>query len=194
MATDSLGSTQMAPMKTDPYEAGVAVDTEFTPVPEECQRLLRVFASKIPGPADDSLMNGVSFEGDELPLIPGPIKSQVVTAVLHAMVGTVGYQILHLRGIETNNATRINTNHAGMYPATPALASVDGIKGRDVLKLDTVPIWDRARQGSPLKERCFAIYSTTSGEWYQIHGSTNPRTVLVRDEYLSRLNTTDIYI
>ncbi|KAB5518013.1 CoA-transferase family III domain-containing protein [Coniochaeta sp. 2T2.1] len=163
------------------YGPGTYIDNSFVPVPEECQRLLRLFVARTPGfTQDEALLNGVEFEGDDLPCIPGPIKTQAVTAVLHAMVGIVGLEILHLRGQTTSTKTYINTNHAGLYPATPALVTVDGLMGPSVINLPTVPQWDKDRQsGSPLVFRATAIYPTADdGVWFQLHGSLDPWTVL----------------
>ena len=101
------------------YGPGTYVEESFSPLPEECRRLLRVFAARTPGfTKDEGLLSGVQFHGDDLPCIPGPIKSQAVTAVLHAMVGIVGLEILHLRGTTNSTITHVDTNHAGLYPAT----------------------------------------------------------------------------
>ncbi|RFU74889.1 transferase family III [Trichoderma arundinaceum] len=182
----------------DGYGPGTYVDTSFTPVPEECKRLLRVFAAKTPGfTADEALLDGVKFEGEDLPCIPGPIKTQAVTAVLHAMVGIVGLEILHLRGQTTSNATYVNTNHAGLYPATPALVTVDGQTGPSVIKLPSVPQWDKDRQsGSPLVYRATAIYPTADADtWFQLHGSLDPWTVLrtigINKNIEAKVNSTD---
>lgn len=165
----------------DDYGPGAYVDKSFSPVPEECKRLLRVFAAKTPGlTQNQALIDGVKFEGDDLPCIPGPIKTQAVTAVLHAMVGIVGLELLHLRGHTTSTTTYVNTNHAGLYPATPALVNIDGQTGPSVIKLPSVPQWDKDRQsGSPLVFRATAIYPTADpGIWFQLHGSLDPWTVL----------------
>jgi hypothetical protein len=165
----------------DEYGPGTYVDEVFTPVPEECKRLLHLLAARTPGYTTEAdLLNGVHFEGDDLPCIPGPIKSQALTATLHAMVGIVGLEILRLRGDATNTATYIDTNHAGLYPATPALVTVDGFIGPSVIKLPTVPQWDSDRQsGSPLVFRATAIYETADkGKWFQLHGSLDPWKVL----------------
>lgn len=165
----------------DEYGPGTYVDEVFTPVPEECKRLLHLLAARTPGYTTEAdLLNGVHFEGDDLPCIPGPIKSQALTATLHAMVGIVGLEILRLRGDATNTATYIDANHAGLYPATPALVTVDGFIGPSVIKLPTVPQWDSDRQsGSPLVFRATAIYETADkGKWFQLHGSLDPWKVL----------------
>ncbi|BCS02200.1 uncharacterized protein AKAW2_60464S [Aspergillus luchuensis] len=158
----------------DGYGPGTVVDTDFLPVPAECCRLLRILAAKTPGfTKDEALLDGVVFHGNDLPCIPGPIKSQAVTAVLHAMVGIVGLEILHLRGINTTPVTYIDVDHAGLYPATPALVNVDGHTGPSILKLPTVPQWDKDRaSNSPLVYRATAIYETADkGVWFQLHGS-----------------------
>ncbi|RJE23426.1 CoA-transferase family III [Aspergillus sclerotialis] len=158
----------------DSYGPGTVVDTEFLPLPAECRRLLHILAARTPGfTKDKALLDGVVFHGDELPCTPEPIKSQAVTAVIHAMVGIVGLEILHLRGITTSTVTYVDTNHAGLHPATPALVNVDGHTGPDVIKLPTVPQWDKDRaSNSPLVYRATAIYETADkGVWFQLHGS-----------------------
>lgn len=163
------------------YGPGTYVDSSFTAVPDECKRLLRILAAKTPGfTQDQALLDGVKFEGDELPCIPGPIKAQAVTAVLHAMVGIVGHEILHLRGERGTSTTYVSTNHAGLYPATPALVNIDGVTGPGVIKLKCVPQWDLDRQsGSSLVLRATAIYPTADKHtWFQLHGSLAPWTVL----------------
>jgi hypothetical protein len=163
------------------YGPGTWTDTDFVPIPEECKRLLRVFAAKTPGfTQDEALLAGVQFQGDDLPCIPGPIKAQAVTAVLHAMVGIVGLEILRLRDHTSDTTTYINTDHAGLYPATPALVTVDGQMGPSVIKLPTVPQWDPDRaSGSPLVFRATAIYETANkNTWFQLHGSLDPWRVL----------------
>jgi hypothetical protein len=167
--------------RTNEYGPGTYVDKCFTPLPQECRRLLHLLAARTPGfTTEAALLDGVRFEGDDLPCIPGPIKSQALTATLHAMVGIVGLEILRLRGDTTNTATYIDINHAGLYPATPALVTVDGQIGPSVIKLPTVPQWDSDRQsGSPLVFRATAIYETADkGKWFQLHGSLDPWKVL----------------
>lgn len=156
------------------YGPGTYVDTTFSPLPEECKRLLRLFAARTPGfTTDETLLEGVQFVGDDLPCIPDPIKSQAVTAVLHAMVGIVSLEVLRLRSNTSSITTQVDTNHAGLYPATPALVHIDGQTGPAVIKMPTVPQWDKDRQsGSSLVYRATAIYETADkGVWYQLHGS-----------------------
>ncbi|RAH65001.1 CoA-transferase family III [Aspergillus aculeatinus CBS 121060] len=191
----------MATTPQEIYGPGTHVDASFTPVPEECKRLLRVFAAKTPGFTQASeMLDGVKFEGDALPCIPGPIKAQAVTAVLHAMVGIVGLEILQLRGDDPGSTVCVNTNHAGLYPATPALVNIDGHTGPDVIQLPTVPQWDKDRQsGSALVFRATAIYPTADKDtWFQLHGSLDPWIVLrtigiERDAEATVRSTDDAY-
>lgn len=158
----------------DSYGPGTVVDKDFRPLPVECVRILRLLAARTPGfTKDEALLGGVVFHGDDLPCIPGPIKSQAVTAALHAMVGIVGLEILHQRGITSSTVTRVDTNHAGLYPATAALVDIDGVTGPAVIKLPTMPQWDKDRaSNSPLVYRATAIYETAdAGVWFQLHGS-----------------------
>ncbi|KAH7041516.1 CoA-transferase family III domain-containing protein [Microdochium trichocladiopsis] len=167
--------------KSQSYGPGTYVDEAFLPVPEECKRLLRILAKRTPGfTTDEALLNKVHFHGDDLPCIPGPIKSQALTATLHAMFGIVALEILRLRGRDVSSAVHIDTDHAGLYPATPALVAIDGVTGPDVIKLPSVPQWDKDRQtGSSLVFRATAIYETADvGTWYQFHGSLDPWTAL----------------
>ncbi|KAF4336573.1 transferase family III [Fusarium beomiforme] len=164
----------MATTASETYGPGTTVDTDFLPLPAECERILRIFAARTPGfTKDEALLSGVNFHGDDLPCIPGPIKSQAVTAVLHAMVGIAGLEILQLRGINAGTRTNIDVNHAGLYSATAALVNVDGVTGPPVIKLPTVPQWDKDRaSNSPLVYRATAIYETADkGVWFQLHGS-----------------------
>ncbi len=66
------------------FGPGTFVDTEYSPLPAECRRLLHHFAEVSPGfTTDDSALESVEFYGGDLPIIPGPLKSQ-------AMVSTAG--------------------------------------------------------------------------------------------------------
>ena len=123
------------------YGPGSYTDTGFVPVHQECRRLMRELAARTPGfTIDERMLDQVTFEGDDLPVIPGPIKSEAMTAVLQAMVGIVGQEILALRGLPPS-PIRINTNQASMYCATPALPSVDGVDELQLLKKYLNP-WD----------------------------------------------------
>ena len=163
------------------YGPGTFVDSSFTPVPKECTRLLHYLAKVTPGfTQDPTVLNAVKFEGLDYPCIPGPIKSQAVTAVIHAMAGIVGQEILELKGQSSAGPITINTDQAGLYLGTIPLFSVDG---KDSLELNASGEIDKvmpssnlgAALGNSLLYRTQAIYPTaTPGVWYNWHGSTNP--------------------
>ncbi|KAF4630050.1 hypothetical protein G7Y89_g8090 [Cudoniella acicularis] len=162
------------------YGPGSFVDEAFTPVPEECQRLLKFLASKTPGfTTDATLLDRVHFEGSDLPCIPGPIKSQAVTAVLHAMAGIVGLEILALKGIKTDTKISIYTDQASMYCNEPGLVTVDGVDGPAVLKNPQMRNYHQHALGSPIRMVSQCISPTkTPNVWFQIHGSTDPDPLL----------------
>lgn len=61
------------------YGPGTYTDTEFISVPEDSRRLLKHLASITPGFTNDpTLLDDVEFTGGDLPIIPGPIKAQVL--------------------------------------------------------------------------------------------------------------------
>ncbi|KAM0445326.1 hypothetical protein ACHAPV_002759 [Trichoderma viride] len=162
------------------YGPGSFTDTAFTPVPVESKRLLVELAKKTPGfTTDQSLIDGVKFVGDELPCIPGPIKSQAFTAALHGLAGIIGHEILQLRGFKTSGETTVNTDAAGMFPATPALVHIDGSDGPQILNNPGVKVFDHGAVATPVKMRSQAIYPTaTPGVWFQLHGSLDPEPIL----------------
>lgn len=161
------------------YGPGTFTDDKFTPVPLECKRILKLLVKATPGFTQDvAVLDSVSFVGGDYPIIPGPIKSQAVTAVIHAMAGIVGQEILELRG-QKRSALTINTDQAGLYLASPVTFSVDG---RDAVQLIESGQLDKLAPDTmngavegPLKYRAMAIYPTKNpGEWYQWHGSNDP--------------------
>lgn len=170
------------------YGPGSWVDSAFTPLPQECKRLLTMLGRDTPGFTDDErLVEGVSFEGDDLPNLPGPLKSQALVAAMHAMAGIIGHEILEIKGIPTDRKTTISTAMGGLYPNSPGLVDLDGVDGPAVLEMPTVPHlrpppsvgkdadYDHYMMGNTLKLRSQGIYPTaTEGVWYQLHGSTHP--------------------
>lgn len=159
------------------YSPGTRVDTDFLPVPEECKRILRLLVARTPGSTqDEEQLNGVEFQGDDLLCISGPMKSQTFTVVLYAMLGIIGLETLRLRGHSESTTNRINTNHAGLYPATPGLATIDNVTDSDLIKLATLSQWNPDRApGYPLVHLATAIYETPDkGIWFQLHGSLEP--------------------
>lgn len=67
----------------DVYGPGTYVDTAFHSVPDESRRLLRLLASKTPGfTRDEGILSDVKFSGDDLSIIPGPLKSQALVSLV----------------------------------------------------------------------------------------------------------------
>lgn len=65
------------------YGPGTYVDKEFTPVPVEARRILHYLAEITPGfTKEEAVLDQVTFEGDDLPIIPGPAKSQVFVGLM----------------------------------------------------------------------------------------------------------------
>ena len=193
----------MHPTTEGGYGPGTFVDTSFTPLPQECTRLLKWLASKTPGfTSDQRVLDAVKFEGDDLPIIPGPVKSVALTAALHAMAGIVGQEISALRGQKTGSIT-VNTDHVGLWLATPILASLDGKGAAEMIESGEisriVPITDKGVKDSPLRLRGTAIYKTkTPNTWYQIHSSLDPGPVfkalgLDMDDVQGNKSTTEAY-
>ena len=169
----------MHPTTEGGYGPGTFVDTSFTPLPQECTRLLKWLASKTPGfTSNQQVLDAVKFEGDDLPIIPGPVKSVALTAVLHAMAGIVGQEISALRGQETGSIT-VNTDHVGLWLATAILASLNGKGAAEMIQSGEigriVPITDKGIMDNPVRFRAYANYKTkTPDTWYQIHPSLVP--------------------
>lgn len=161
------------------YGPGTFIDASFTPVPEECKRLLKWLASITPGfIKDQDVLESVNFKGDEYPSIPGPLKSVAFTAVVHAMAGIIGQEISEMRGHKTGQIT-IDTNQVGLWLGTPIVAFLDGkdapaiSKSGEIAKI--VPMSDKGCFDTPLRFRGWAIYKTkTPNTWYQLHTSLTP--------------------
>ncbi|RGP78633.1 alpha methylacyl- racemase [Fusarium longipes] len=108
------------------YGPGTFVDAKETSLPDECYRLLKHMANTTPGfLRHEADLSSVTFHGQDLPIIPGPLKSQAMSAVLNAMIGIVGKDICSIRGFDTGMVS-IDVDKAGLYPATPALVSISG--------------------------------------------------------------------
>ncbi|KAK4540708.1 hypothetical protein LTR36_008923 [Oleoguttula mirabilis] len=156
------------------YGPGTYVDTSFTPLPQECRRLLKYFAQITPGfTQDDDVLNDVDFVGNELPILPGPLKAQAMSAVLHAMCGLVGREISEMRGVETGKIT-INTDQAGLYPASASLVSINGKTMNDMAQDPAIlaaatNLEHGALMKNPMHLRAWSIYPTKDAKvWYQI--------------------------
>lgn len=65
----------------DVYGPGTFTDTDFIPVPTDARRILEHLANVTPGflPGAQAIKE-VDFQGDDLPMLPGPIKAQVLVS------------------------------------------------------------------------------------------------------------------
>jgi hypothetical protein len=71
----------------DVYGPGTFTDINFTPVPQECTRILHHLAETTPGfTTDPAIVDNVHFRGADYPIIPGPLKSQVFVRNTHTTV------------------------------------------------------------------------------------------------------------
>lgn len=91
----------MSSHKTIPgvYGPGTFADTEFIPLPKDCPRLLKWLAGATPGlNADPKVLEEIEFIGQDLPMLPGPLKAQALVAVLQAIAGIVMKEISAMKG------------------------------------------------------------------------------------------------
>lgn len=170
------------------YGPGTYIDKTVLPVPEDARRVFELLASKTPGfTQDTTLWNTVDFEGRPDPMVPGPMKSPVVTAALHAMCGVVANELLELRdGTPAQQANvTVNTDHAGLWLGSTFTAFVNG---KDLSELarsrELSGLFDRDFEKGfgvgPLSGRATALYPTKdSSVWYQLHGSLDASKTLL---------------
>ena len=169
----------------DVYGQGTFTDQDFTPVPEDTQRIFRLLVSQTPGfTQDDSLLSKVHFTGESFPVIPGPIKAVSVAAALHAMTGVLADEILTLRGKKKDDRQiTVNTTHVAIWLGCVATAFLDGEDMMSLIKQgklsQLVPDWEQGWTDTPLKYRATALYPTNNPEvWYSLHGSLDAEPVL----------------
>ncbi|KAF2088544.1 CoA-transferase family III [Saccharata proteae CBS 121410] len=161
------------------YGPGTHTDTEFVSVPQDTHRIFNLLASQTPGFTQDAkVLSKVNFEGEDFPVIPGPIKAVSVAAALHAMSGVVADEILSLRGAASDDRKiTVNTTHAGFWFASAiSTAFVNGKNAADILQEkkinDIVPDFQKGWIDTPLKYSSTALYPTKNPEtWYSFHGS-----------------------
>lgn len=61
------------------YGPGTYTEQEFTPVPQDARRLLKHLAGITPGFSNEpKALDDVEFTGADFPILPGPIKAQVL--------------------------------------------------------------------------------------------------------------------
>jgi hypothetical protein len=99
------------------------------------------------------------------------------------MAGIVGSEISSMRGQPTGKIS-IDTDQAGLYPATPSLVTLDGknvgelIASGEASKVMT-DLDHGALDLNPMYYRSWSIYPTRdAGVWYQIMGSLHPPELL----------------
>ncbi|PON25208.1 hypothetical protein TGAM01_v205894 [Trichoderma gamsii] len=162
------------------YGPGTFTDAFFTPLPAECHRLLKFFARVTPGFTNNaSLLDSVEFHGGDLPIIPGPLKSQALSAVCQAMIGIVGKEICLLKDFEAGNVI-IDVDKSGLYPATPGLVFIDGknlkeIQQQGILLKAGADLDKGIFHKNAMHYRSWSLYPTRDPHvWYQILSSLNP--------------------
>ncbi|PVI05743.1 CoA-transferase family III [Periconia macrospinosa] len=167
------------------YGPGTHTDRDFKPVPQEAERILRLIASETPGfTKDEKLLSKVEFEGEDYPVLPGPIKAVEVASALHAMTGVLAEEILALRGLASDESSiTVNTTHVAFWLASIAFAYLEGEESLALAsqkKLDALyPNFEQGWVDTPLKYRTTAIYPTKNPEvWYSLHGSLDATPVL----------------
>lgn len=171
---------------TDVYGPGTFIDKNVLPVPEDARRVFEYIASQTPGfTKDKAAWDTVKFGGNPKPMVPGPIKSSVTAAALHAMAGLVGNELLELRDGKAvaDSTVKVDTDHAGLW-----LGSVftTYIKGMDIMawvksgKMDSLFPRDYEKGfGKGIASRTTAIYQTKNPKvWYQLHGSLDAEKTL----------------
>lgn len=162
----------------DGYGPGTFVDRSFVPLPEDCSRILTWLAHQTPGfKADGETLKELIWQGQDLPILPGPLKAQALSAALHAMAGIVGKEIAAAREICVGNIT-IDIDQAGMYPASASLFAINGKSAADMVKDGTffqlgTDLDHGALTKNPWYLRGWAIYPTKDSKHYQIMTNMN---------------------
>lgn len=172
---------------TEIYGPGTFVDKNFTPAPQDAERIFEYIAKGTPGfTQDKELWNTVKFSGSSLPIIPGPTKAPLVAAALHAMCGIVAHEIVQDRDgtpASTQQVT-VNTDHAAVWLGTIFAASVEGKDVPELVRSQQLSdLFQTDFEGdfmsTMMRRRCTALYKTkTPGVWYQLHGSLDAAPVL----------------
>jgi hypothetical protein len=164
----------------DVYGPGSYTDTSFIPVPQDSERILQYLAERTPGfNASPDFLRHAKFHGQDLPLLPGPIKAQVFSAVCQAMIGLTAKEICALREIETGDV-HVETDAAALYPATVGLVTVDGqdwkaIQKNQVVQKAGLDVDKGVISKTPMRFRSWSIYPTRNeNEWFQVLSSLDP--------------------
>ena len=170
----------------DVYGPGSSVDYDAPTVPDDSRRVFEMLATATPGfTKDKSIWKAVEFNGSASPIAPGPLKSPVVAAALHAMCGVVANELLALKNSPSEvQKVSVNTDHAALWLGTVGITKRNGQTVREIAKagkLNSIFEKDLEKDtfGSPLRLRATANYPTKDpGIWYQLHGSLDADPVL----------------
>lgn len=170
----------------DVFGSGTYTDKKFIPVPQDSKRLLQYIASITPGfNTSSEFLDQVKFTGQDLPLLPGPIKAQAFSAVCHAMIGLTSKEILATRGVDCGDVL-VDTDLAALYPATVGLVQVDGqdwkdIQNNQVVQKAGLDVDKGVISKTPMRFRSWSIYPTKSKDenghqqWFHVLSSLNPK-------------------
>lgn len=175
----------MTPHETTPgteiYGPGTFIDKSVLPVPADTRRIFEILATRTPGfTQDKTKWDTITFEGNALPMIPGPIKAPVVAGALHAMAALVANEILELRTKKkaSENSVKVNTDHAALWLGSIFTSCIEGqdlsalSRSGKLGKLFTEEMDMQQGFGRPIAIRTTAIYQTKDPSvWYQLHGS-----------------------
>ena len=97
------------------------------------------------------------------------------------MIGIVASEISTIKGIDTGSIN-INTDHAGLYPATPGLVTIGKRPFKELGSVSRgvgADVDGGSIMGRPMRVRMYSIYPTKdAGAWFQFHGSLNPAYVM----------------
>ncbi|KAI8182360.1 hypothetical protein K4K51_001000 [Colletotrichum sp. SAR 10_75] len=170
----------------DIYGPGSWIDHDAPAVPDDALRLFESLAAVTPGfTQDKDMWKSVSFQGSPQTIAPGPLKSPVIAAALHAMCGVVANELLALRdGGSPIRRVSINTDHAAFWLGCVGMAKRNGSTVRELAKRgELAGIFSKDLEkgtfATPLRLRATANYPTKDeGLWYQLHGSLDAGPVL----------------
>lgn len=170
----------------DIYGPGSWIDYNAPTVPEDARRLFESLAAATPGfTEDEASWKSVSFQGSPQTIAPGPLKSPVIAAALHAMCGVVANELLALRdGGSSARPVAINTDHAALWLGCVGLTKRNGLTVRELARRgELAGIFpkdlEKSTFATPLRLRTTANYPTKDeGVWYQLHGSLGSDPVL----------------
>lgn len=109
----------------------------------------------------------------DTPYLPVPLRFGEVSAALWALAGTLGSAIARDRfGVAAQDVT-VNTDVAALYLASCVLARVNGKPPNDPAVAQVWRRYDLGRMNNTWRRSATAIYPTSDGRWFHLHGSMN---------------------